>query len=344
MKKLAVILSAAVMALAFGTASNAATTELSMQSNFGPGHVLYREVQAPWAASFKDKSNGSLIINIFAMGSILEDKEVYTGLKSGMIDIAPFNAYLLPKEFPLSTLATLPMLYNTSTEGTKVFWKWYDELPGYKEAITDPGPIIAMWAGAPCGFLSVNTPVRTPADIAGKRVLCSEASYGDLVKKLGGIPVFVSMGDIYVGLQRGMGEMIYTALPFASSMKLQEVVKYVTPVAIRSSLLQLNFSQTICDMIPPEASKMILDNSGRELSLKHAAVLDRNVSEVTEQFKASGVEFITLTEEEKKAFQEISQDLISEITIPTLKAGGVKEPEKTIELARKLAEEITNAQ
>lgn len=339
MKRTITLLSAAILLLCTAQTSFAAKYELNMQSHYPPAHVSYRTVLTLWAQEVSAK-NPDLNINLFANGAILESKEVQDGLINGMLDMAGWNPAMDPKAFPYAMLGQLPMLYNNSKEGTDLAWKMVEQIPEFKDSLDKGGLFLTIWGPATTGFFSVKTPVHTPADIKGKRVLIMMPSDSEAIKALGGIPVFVAPGDIYVGLQRGMGEMCYSAWPMANGMRLQEVCKYASDLPLQGSLLPVAMSKMVADHLPPEIVGIVTQSAGKDLAYRVSTSLDDDVVTCKERFLEAGGEIITLTEAEIAMFKASTQDLVKTYWIPYLKTLGIKNAEELVAKVYTLSNEV----
>ena len=262
--------------------------------------------------------------------AILESKELADGLKNGMVDFTMPNLTFDAKQYPAAFLGNLPMLYDNSKMGTAFAYKLVAGVPEYADAIKKCGHLISIWAPGTGAFFSVKTPVYTPADLAGKRVLVMVPSDVEPIKALGAVPVIVNPGDIYVGLQRGMGEICWTAWPMAGGLRLDEVCKYATNCAYASAVLQLCMSHMDVDNLPKDVVKVIEDSAGTALSDRISDALTADVENVKARFKAAGAEVIDLTPEQLAAFREKATQLVENYWIPFLEKNGLKNAKELV--------------
>ncbi|MBO4317015.1 MAG: TRAP transporter substrate-binding protein DctP [Mailhella sp.] len=342
MKKLSLsLLAAALLFLGAGT-SHAEKYELNFQAAYAPAHTVYKNVLTPWCEEVSAQ-HPDLKVLLFAQGAILEPKEVQDGLVNGMLDMSVMNCTFDAKKYPASFLGNLPMLYDSSAMGTEFGWRLYNELPEYKDTLEKCAHVFCMWAPATTGFFSAKSPIHTPDDLKGKRVLVMLPSDVEVIKVLGGIPVLVAPGDIYVGLQRGMGELTYTAWPMANGLRLDEVCKYVTLCPFAASLMPHGISHMTANNLPKDVLQVILDNSGTKLSDKVSKALDEDVANVQARFRAAGCELIELNAEQLAAFQDKAKALVESYWIPFLESIGLKNAKELVAKTYAIADEVRAA-
>ena len=127
------------------------------------------------------------------------------------------------------------------------------DLPYIFKSIEDADRITKAWLGAAQSKLASETtghmplsiyssggfrqlgnaakPIHTPSDMKGIkwRVTKSPIEY-TLIKSWGGVPVPYDWGQLYQGLQSGVVEGQYVAIPWQEVAKLHEVAKYYTEI------------------------------------------------------------------------------------------------------------------
>ena len=337
-KRFIPFLAAALLALGANT-SQAEKYELNYQTPYSPAHTIQKNVMVPWCDEVSAK-HPDLKIVLYATGAILESKEVQDGLTNGMLDMASFFPTMDPKKYPASMLGNLPMISDNSTMGTSVAWRLMEEVPEYKADLEKCADVLTIWAPASTGFFSVKDPIRSPEDLKGKRILTNMPADVPSIKALGGIPVVVTPGDVYVGLQRGMGEAIYTAWPMANGLRLDEVCKYATACPFASSFLPMGISKMTAENLPKDILGILKENTGKYLSGKVSEALDQDVEGVKKRFKDAGVEIIELTPESLEAFQSIAKGLVDSYWIPYLESIGLQNAKELVAKTYAISDEV----
>ena len=201
--------------------------ELKFQSSYSPTQVQTTQVLDPWITKVKELSGGSINIKTFPMDSIVKIAQSHHAIQEGLLDLA-LCGDLAPKEGPYTMLFGLPGAVKGPRHGSFYWDKVYSTVPEFKQEIDRYGLPVCFFSAAQCVIASVNSPIRTPSDLKGKRVLFNMPADSKMIEAWGGIPVIVSPPDTYVGLQRGMGECIYIPISLIKRTHIMELIKYET--------------------------------------------------------------------------------------------------------------------
>ncbi|MBO4318462.1 MAG: TRAP transporter substrate-binding protein DctP [Mailhella sp.] len=320
--------------------AHAETFDMNFQAPYNPTQTQYSEILAPWAEAFAKDTNGSLAVTIAPNGSIVDIQQAADAVKNGMIDIISHGPALFPEDYKQGYMVTMPFLINSSQHGTAFIYNLYEKNTDFKENVDRCGKMLAMWSPAIFAISSVNVPIKTPADLKGRRVLIISPNDSALIEAWGGVPVLVTPGDIYVGLQRGMGECFFTAISFQKGMRVQEVVKYITPLPSSSSFMVLSMHDRLFDAMDADQKAYVEKVSGRAFSEKIAASLDNDVVSCLKIFEDAGAKVVNLTPEEYQQFKEPALKLIDTWWVDNLKSIGLTGDIKAqIEAYYKLAAE-----
>jgi TRAP-type C4-dicarboxylate transport system substrate-binding protein len=154
-------------------------------------------------------------------------------------------------------------------------------------------------------------PIRTLEEFKGKRVRgCGEIST-EMIKNLGGAPVFLSVGEVYIALQRGTMDGVLTSLGTAFERKFYEVVKYCllfkdgelnVPPPVLMNLKKLK-------EIPPELQNFLFQ-AGKEAQVWAFGQCQKGMEEFLVGMKERGMEIFSLSGEEKKRWSEANRNIL----------------------------------
>ncbi len=320
--------------------ASAADFEMSFQSVYPPVQTANIEVLIPWAESFAKNSNGKYVMNFFPAAAIIDPLEALHGVKSGMLDIGGGAPGSFPKEGAHTLLIRLPFAAKNALHGTHLAKKLWEEMPEFKQEFEASGETLAVWTSAPYGLFSVNAPITKPEDLKGKRVLVFTPTDVEDVKAYGGIPVFISISDAYVGLQRGMGEVLYTAVPYAKGLRIMEVAKYATVMPAVTNVMGIVMNRDAYNDAPEELQKMIKETTGDAMGEKIARTLDQDVKDAETAFEAAGCKVIRLTDEQLEAFVQAIQPMIESYWIDYYTSIGMKDSAAKVKRVQELSEII----
>lgn len=318
------------LALVCGSTVQAAPLEMNFQSVYNPAQRQNADALEPWAASFAEKSNGEMVMHFFYAGGVVDPFGSIDALKNGMLDALGWSPLDI-NQTPYLYMCSLPYLAKDQAHGYRVFSKMVEEFPELRKDLEYPGVLLSMSASAPVAIASKDVAIHTPADIKGKRVLVSGGAFADYVEAWGGIPVTVAMGDVYVGLQRGMGEMFICGVSCVKGARVQEFCKYVTVTG-----------QTFCTPFPYSINRELFEedmtDAQRKLTMEISAplgkaVLDsflRDVEDTYQEFRDAGMEVIFPNDEEMALFVNDAKKTIDTLWVRRLQAAGVKDPQSWI--------------
>ena len=97
------------------------------------------------------------------------------------------------------------------------------------EAISETGSTVLWWqAYGGAVLLSNDAPVKSPADMEGKKVRVFGKTLGDFVSATGGAPTLISGSEQYLAYQRGTVDYGMTGISGVKSRKLWEVMDTIT--------------------------------------------------------------------------------------------------------------------
>ncbi len=339
MKKLACLLAGLGLMFA-GSVAHAAEFEMSFQSAYPPAQTANNEVFIPWAASFEKASGGKYVMNYFPTSTIIDTQETYHGIKSGMLDIGGGGPGAFPKEGANTLLIRLPFAAKNALHGTLLAEKLWEELPEFRQEFENVGVTLSFWTSASYGLYSVKSPITKPEDLKGKRVLVLAPTDVEDVKAFGGVPVFITVSDAYVGLQRGMGEVLYTAVPYAKGLRIMEVAKYATILPAVTNPMGIVMNRDAYNEAPEDLKTMLHETTGREMAHKVARTLDQDVLDAEKEFTAAGCQVIHLTDEQLDVFVTAIQPMIDSYWVDYYTSIGMKDSAAKIKLVQELSESI----
>lgn len=341
MKRLVSLAIASALLMPF--AAHAKPQTLNFESMYTDAQAQTVDIFKPWAAEFKEVSQGDLTVNHFAVGTIVEYAELRNAVSNGVVDMATWVTTQSPRENPLGYLSSLPFFTKGARHGTLATWKLIDQYPEVLEEYNKAGVFLTQCMGASYGLISSKGTLRTPADLAGKRVLTLNGVDAKIVESWGGSPVHVAPGDAYVGLQRGMGDAMFCPMPFVRGYKFFEVAPYVTVIDSTQSVIVMSINKDVWEDLTPDQQKLLKDRTGKALSMRWAEHLDEDVNSICAMIEDNGGTVVRLSDEELHLFKEKSDTLLdSYFTEYFEKNCGLKDAKTWFERAYAASESTPN--
>lgn len=263
-------------------------------------------------AKVKEKSGGRLEIRHHPGSSLYGAFDIPVALLDGRVEIAHLSGWAITDSKPHLAVADLPFVSTTEAEGRKIIEAL---LPYYKRELEKLN-LVYLWVQPwPAqNLFTVKEPVNTVDGWKGKKIRTYSADSSAMVKALGGSPVAIPSGELYVGMQRGLAEGAVTSTIFIWSTKTYEVIKY-------ANLWQWNGSPTdliavnkkAWDALPEDLRKVVLDVIAEEKIQDLAWQLHSSSNaEALKNIVNAGVQRVDVPDSEKAKAKEIVQKTVWE--------------------------------
>ena len=245
---------------------------------------------------FKDHIN----IEILGGPEVVPPFQLHEAVLKGVVDMGATSCAYYPS---LLWEAQAAMFTNTS---------WRERLAvGYKDLMAKLHQDVGfVWLGNgtfnETFHLYTNKPVSKMADLAGQRIRVFPA-FIPLIKALGAVPVNLPMGDIYTAMERGAVDgFVMTHYGFVKDFSWHEVTKHVLDYDLYRGTAWILVNQKKWAQIPARIQQEIIEYKRTEINPLIEAYYD-NVGVTTWQaLLDSGVKPLKFSEEEGKAFLELS--------------------------------------
>jgi len=316
-----------------------ASEEIFYQSFWGTAHRLNKAIIEPWCKGMETATAGKMVMHFNALNTLVKPNAMPRAIKNGSLEAGGILLQTASSMMPLSQLLSLPFLVQNAEEAAVMAWKMLETFPEIRAEAHAHFHILSVLGSDRYAFGSVKNPIRTPADLAGKRVLVWTPHQIEEIKAWGGIPVQISSSETYMGLQRGLGEVAYVPFPAMQSDKLAEVVKFITPIPSRVLPLAIVINKEIWTNLPSEAKNYLNSTTGAHLGLRLGQALVNLSAEDVVRHTAIGCTFHELTHEEQAAFKQAAAAANQAYWGDMLRRNKVEDPEGWIAKVEKLAGE-----
>lgn len=247
-----------------------------------------------WLADeFNRRSGGKDKIEVMWGGSAASIREMPEAIAGGigiMGDIA--LPYYMDK-FILNNAAGyfLPQP-KSPVELAEMMMRWTATYPQFDAEFAKYNLKAISWRPLEDYGMLCREPVRSIADLKGKRIRSYGTAYPALIEALGATPVSVTTTEAYEALERGILDCTPTGLSYAHGFKYDEVAKYYSAIPLGSSygqaiVVNLSMFNKLSD-----DSKALLLNLGEQYPIHYATVLNQIADKVRADWDEKGVEYI----------------------------------------------------
>jgi len=227
MKRILGIAGALALAAGLSLPAQAETTlritlQLPLKSHLGQNLVMFKE-------EVEKESNGDIKVEIYDSAQLYKDNEVPQAVGSGSIEMGVASLTRYVGEIPAVDIFYVPFMFNSEEKVRAAVAPDSPVRRPIDEAIQKTGSRVLWWqAYGGAIMLSKGGPLRTPADIEGKKVRVFGRTLGKFIETLGGAPTLISGSEQYVAYQRGTVDAGMTGVSGVKSRKLWEVMDTIT--------------------------------------------------------------------------------------------------------------------
>jgi TRAP-type C4-dicarboxylate transport system substrate-binding protein len=258
-----------------------------------------------------ERSKGRMKSEVYPANQWFSDKDLPKALPSGAVDMGQVNMAMWAGLIPPLIVEELPFFYRDRDHFFKAMIS-----PGVRGLLDKEfeakGAKVLFWMDYGYTGLIGKKPIKTLEDFKGKRIRGYGEISTEILKALGGAPVFLSIGEVYLALQRGTIDGVLTSTCSVYERKFYEVVKYFTLIrcgefqnqpAVLVNLKKFN-------QLPPDLQKVLIETSkdaqewGLEIALK-------GTDDCLDGLKKNGMEIYYLPEPEKKRWAVGTKDIMT---------------------------------
>jgi len=255
MKKLIIVITALILS----APAMAATLKIATAT---PNGSQWMKDMRAGAAEVKERTEGRVQIKYYGGGVKGDDAKVLSQIRIRQLQGGAFTPSALSALYTDLNLYGMPLVFNSEEEAAFVRSHMDARI---QEGLEDAG--FVSFGFATSGFANImsSTPVKSLADLKGKRVWVPEGdtiSY-DSMKALSLNPVTLPLTDVLTGLQTGLVDIV--AIPPIVALLLQwhTKVKYVTKVPLVYSYGFMAIDKKTFDKVSAEDQSIIREVMGK---------------------------------------------------------------------------------
>jgi TRAP-type mannitol/chloroaromatic compound transport system substrate-binding protein len=313
MKKIAFFLFIVGLAVVFAFSSTALAAEKvkwRMGSTWTPSINLYHGDHA-MIQYVKDMTNGDFDIKWFPSGSLMKAFEYFDACSKGVVEaVGDWSSYWVSKDPAFDFLGSMPYGFTNMD-----YMIWYYQFGGealYNEAY---GKFGMRYLNLGCttsesGFRTTakTGPIRSIADYKGKKLRTPARATIWILEQLGGTPVKMAGGEIYLAVERGtLDGAEFSAPGIDWEMGFAEITKYWSvPCWFQpASQVGVMINEKAWQKLSPQY-QAILRTAARAAAMESLTFYEADSGRAIEKFIAKGTEIVKLDDESLKKLDEMS--------------------------------------
>ncbi|WP_417711406.1 TRAP transporter substrate-binding protein [Roseibium aggregatum] len=301
------------MMMAGWQSAHAAEYEFKLHHFLSANAPAHTQMLEPWAKAVEEATDGKVHIEIFPSMTLGgRPPELISQVRSGVVDLIwTVNGYT-PGLFPRSEVFELPTVFKNDPAATNLAMR---EL--FESDLKDD------YAGVEVMFLHVHagqgihmgdTEVRTPADLAGKRMRVPTRTGAWVIEALGATPVAMPVPELPPALQKGVVDGAFIPWEIIAPLKIQEQTEYQIEGADESrfgnTVFQVSMNKDRWDSLPAEIQEGFRKASDEDWLRQVGEIWRKSDDFGIDLAVKSGNEHIVLTPEETAAFDEAVRPVV----------------------------------
>jgi TRAP-type C4-dicarboxylate transport system substrate-binding protein len=311
---------AAAATLAFSGGASAQDKTIVMKMSTATLNDAQHEWMKRFAVAIEKNTNGRIKAEVYPASQLGTIPRQVEGTQLGSV-----QAWIGPPEFLVGVdsrfeLLSVPGFFDTEAHGLRTIAD-----PEFSKAFLDSGTKkgligASLFYTGPMAF-DMRTPVRTLADVKGKkvRVLASPFQMEQLTR-LGGTGVPMSLGDVLPAIQQGTLDGALSSVGVFSALHYYDSAKYMTETGHAYIFSVAMFSKRWFDGLPADLKPILMKTADEVRDQVIPWSLDFLVQE-RKTWVAKGGELISLSDADHKELMAkmapVGEDVIK--TKPELK-------------------------
>ncbi len=288
---------AAMLALASASALAQPAT-LKLASFEPPQAPITGSVLTPWAKEVSADSGGTLKIDIFPGGTLGRNPLQQLKLvQDGVADITWTVPGYTPGRFDDTQVAELPFIVNDATSGSLAMTRLHQQglLRGFDDIK------LLLIGTVPANNIHSRDPVKSLADLKGKKIRAGSSQIAKLVEALGAVPVQLGAPQVAESLARGVIDASLNEWNFVATFKVDEVVRHHVAVPMGTVAVMVPMMKAKYDALPPQAKAALDKHSGEALAKRFGAVVDKTNEATRERVAKSGKNTVVVPPQAEQA-------------------------------------------
>jgi len=275
-----------------------------------------------WAEYVEQESGGMLDLEVIHGAALFTGDEVYGQLEAGGCD---GGVYVVDREdgFLLNLALTQPFLGWPEQHFESAFWSLMDEYPefaGEWEGVTVLGVLIMPGTQ----FHTVDKVIATPADVAGVKMFCAEASLVEIFNAVGGTGVELPITEMAPSVATGVVDGVFNHFPVCNVFGALELMNCHTMfgAGINYTPMFLLMSTNTLNDLPSDLKDLLL-NSGDEWFEAFKEMDDRDMAVSVKLSEDKNDTFTYLTPSEVAEWRALIKDDVIDTWIADCAAAGL---------------------
>lgn len=311
--KIGMLMAAATTAACLMTTPALAETKLVLSSWLPPRHPLVAEVIKPWAREIAEVTEGRVTVRVLAkpMGA---PPAHFDMAAEGIADITyGLHSFTTDDRFLRSRLGQFSFLANDAVSGSKAFWEVYTKQLGADEEHKGV-KVLGLFVHGPGMLNNGKRKIEKPEDLVGRKIRTPGGYIADLMADLGATTLFMSSGEVFEKLSRGVIDGVTFPYDGVAAFKLTDYIKYSmsVPGGFYNTTWFLVINEGKWNEISAEDQAAIEAISGAAFAERAGVAWDGSDESARQVMEDAGIELYEASPEMLSGIKDIAAKLEAE--------------------------------
>lgn len=312
MKKKIFFGAATILGMSMSAGISAQSIELRVGDSLPPDHIITRYLTLPWIEKVQQLSGGKVKVKHYPAEQAGKAKDLLSLTQAGVLDIGYIGPAYVSDKMPLSGVAELPGLFESSCQVTKAYWSLAKGDGYFYKKEFKPNNVRPLFMAALPPYqitVSSSKTLNSLADFSGLKVRAAGGAQELSLNKLGAVAVKMPPPEVYESMSRKTIDG--ALLPFISveSYKLTPLIKSSTKNAnFGTVILTYSINEKKWQSLPQDI-KDLLVKVGDEVTLQACQNFDADEQKVMSQMQSQGVHLIEMSAEDKARLHDMVQQV-----------------------------------
>lgn len=273
-------------------------------------HVVAKDTPKGMASEFfakkaEELTKGKVKVEVYANSTLYKDKEEMEALQLGAVQmLAPSLAKFGPLGVKEFEVFDLPYIFDDYNELHKV-----TQGPVGQQLLLklEPKGIrgLAYWDNGFKSF-SLNTPIKTPADLKGKKLrIQSSKVLEEEIRSLGALPQVMAFSEVYQALQTGVVDGTENPVSNLYTQKMHEVQKHLAITDHGYLGYAVIVNKKFWDGLPADVRGQLETAMKESTTFANKIAKEQNEKDLEAVKKSGKTTVYVLSKEERLAFKKI---------------------------------------
>ena len=251
--------------------ASAEETTLLFGTTNAPQIPVNSQIMHPWAKRINEQGKGVVAIDVRDGPTLANFNNYYDRVISDTVQISWGIQSYIGGKFVASLAPGLPFTSDKAEDASVAYWRLI------KSGILDNEytdlEVLSVCVFSQSG-LHTRRPLERPDDLAGLKIATGSPVVSELIQRLKGIPISLSLTEYYEALQRGTVDGVVTPWTAILPFKLHEVLRHHVDLPFGSNVGALFMAKKRYAQLPDAARKVFADNSLEPESRRFGAFWD----------------------------------------------------------------------